>query len=157
MAWIQHVEVTSYLYVFAFDTLQLRGGHRLRPGGQATVIRQVFALLELGLVSTANSPGSGSQTSPTSLLPVRGRLHSLVLSLPLANFITPADCSSWELRLRLRLWEGQTSPWRPAADVISPYSFTLIYLLTSSPGTLAPLGQASKFIILLRLNRRWTS
>jgi hypothetical protein len=57
--------VTSYSYVFAFDTSQLRGGHQLRPGGQATVIRQVFALSELGLAPTANSPGSGSQTSHT--------------------------------------------------------------------------------------------
>ncbi len=37
-------------YVFAPDTSQLRGGHRLRPGGLATVIRQDLAPLELGLV-----------------------------------------------------------------------------------------------------------
>ncbi len=86
-------------YVFVFDTSQLRGGHQLRPGGQATVIRQVFALPELGLVSTANSPGPGPQTSLFLLLVhQRGRLHSLVLSLLLADSIFPADCSSWELR-----------------------------------------------------------
>jgi hypothetical protein len=97
VAWIQDVEVTSYLYVLAPDTVQLRGRHRLRPGGLATVIRQVLAPSELGLVPTANSPGSGSQTSPFSLLVrQRGRLQSL----PLADFIVPADCSSWELRLR---------------------------------------------------------
>jgi hypothetical protein len=45
-----------------------------------------------------------------------------------------------------RLWEGQTSPWRPAADVISPFSPTLTYLSTPTFGTLAPLGQASKFL-----------
>jgi hypothetical protein len=39
---------------------------------------------------------------PFFLLPVRQceRLQSLVLSLPLADFIASADCSSWELRLR---------------------------------------------------------
>jgi hypothetical protein len=57
----------------------------------------------------------------------------------------------------LRLWGVQTSPWRPAVDVISPYSLTLTYLSTHAFGTLAPLGQASKFITLLRLNHRWTS
>jgi hypothetical protein len=51
------------MYVFAPNTLQLRGGHRLCPGGLATVIRQVLAPSELGLFPTANSPGSGSQTS----------------------------------------------------------------------------------------------
>jgi hypothetical protein len=60
------MEATLYLYVFAPDTSQLRGRHRLCPGGLATVIRQVLALLEL--VSTANSPGSGSQTSPLLFL-----------------------------------------------------------------------------------------
>jgi hypothetical protein len=152
------VGVTSYSYVFAFDTSQLRGGHRLRPGGQATVIRQVFALSELGLVSTANSPGSGSQTSliPSSCTST-WTSHSLS-SLLLADFIIPADCSSWELRLHQpTALGGQTSPWRPAADVISPCSLMLTYLFTHVFGTLAPLGQASKFIILLRLNRQWTS
>jgi hypothetical protein len=33
----------------------------------------------------------------------------------------------------------------------------LIYLSILAFGTLAPLGQASKFFTLLRLNRRWTS
>ncbi len=33
----------------------------------------------------------------------------------------------------------------------------MTYLFTYALGTLAPLGQASKFITLLRLNRRWTS
>jgi hypothetical protein len=37
-------------YVFTPDTSQLRGGHRLRPGGLATVIRQDLAPSELGLV-----------------------------------------------------------------------------------------------------------
>jgi hypothetical protein len=36
-------------YVFASDILQLRGGHQLRPGGLATVIRQDLAPSELGL------------------------------------------------------------------------------------------------------------
>jgi hypothetical protein len=51
------------VYVFAPDTSQFRGRHQLCPGGLATVIRQVLAPPELGLAPTANSPGSGSQTS----------------------------------------------------------------------------------------------
>jgi hypothetical protein len=152
--------VTSYSYVFAFDTSQLRGGHRLRPGGLATVIRQVLAPQSWGwflrptrLVPALRRPSSHFCTS--TWMP----LKSLnILSLPLADSIAPADCSSWELRLRqstalnyayvnLRLWGGQTSPWRPAADVISPYSLTLTSLFTHTFGTLAPLGQASKLLL----------
>jgi hypothetical protein len=154
--------VTSYSYVFAFDTSQLRGGHRLRPGGLATVIRQALAPQSWGwilrptrLVLALRRPYFFSCTS--TWIP----LKSLnILSLPLADFIAPADCSSWELRLlyvNLRLWEGQTSPWRPVADVTSPFSSTLTYPSTRSFGTLAPLGQAYKLFLLLRLNRRWTS
>ncbi len=91
------------MYVFAPATSQLRGKHRLRPGGLATVIRQVLAPQSWGWF-----------LRPTRLVPALRRPFSFflyvnvgafkkslnILSLPLADFIAPADCSSWELRLR---------------------------------------------------------
>jgi hypothetical protein len=96
------VVVRSYLYVFTPDTSQLRGGHRHRPGGLATVTRQVLAPSELGLAPTANLPGPGCQTSRffILLLPVRQR-ECLSIDRPKPPFcrlIAPADYSSWELR-----------------------------------------------------------
>jgi hypothetical protein len=49
----------------------------------------------------------------------------------------------------LWFWEGQTLPWRPAADVIIAFFShvdLLLFILSSCLGTLAPLGQASKFL-----------
>jgi hypothetical protein len=100
-----------YVYVFAPDTSQLRGRHWLRPGGMATVIRQVLAPSRLGLAPTANSPGSGSQTSlffASAMSTWTSFKPWMVGSLPFAKFITPADCSSWELRLRLHPDLGRT-------------------------------------------------
>jgi hypothetical protein len=66
---------------------------------------------KLGLVPTANSPGPGSQTSlfPFLYVNVVAFKKSLnILSLPLADFIAPANCSSWELRLRQFMALGGT-------------------------------------------------
>jgi hypothetical protein len=102
VAWIYDVEVTSYVYVFAPDTSQLRGRHQLRSGGLATVIRQVLAPQswagsygQLAWSWLSDVPFSSSCTSTWMPLKVW-----TVSSLPLADFIAPADCSSWELRLR---------------------------------------------------------
>ena len=138
--------MTSYSYVFAFDTSQLRGGHRLRPGGQATVIRQVFALL----CRARAGPYGQLAWFWLSDVPYFFLMYvnvDVTSSLLLADFIVPADCSSWELRLRQPTALGGTDvAGRPAADVIPPYSLTLTYLPTHAFGTLAPLGQASKFL-----------
>jgi hypothetical protein len=50
VAWIQDVEATSYVYVFAFNTLQPRRKHRPCSGGLAMVIRQVLTPSGLGLL-----------------------------------------------------------------------------------------------------------
>jgi hypothetical protein len=60
-------EVTWYVYIFA-NTSLLRGRYWRHPGGLARVIHQVLAPSGLGLAPTANSPGSGSQTSLFLLL-----------------------------------------------------------------------------------------
>ena len=111
------MEVTSYVYVFAPDTSQLRGKHRLRPGGLATVIRQVLAPQSWGwflrptrLVPALRRPSSHFCTS--TWMPLKKSLN--ILSLPLADFIAPADCSSWELRLRQPTASGRNRRRRGA-------------------------------------------
>ncbi len=92
-----------YMYVFTPDTLQLRGRHRLRPGGLATVIYQVLAPTKLGLVPTANLPGPGSQTSLFSLLYVNvDALKSLdSLKRPFCRFHSPSWLQQLETKSKM--------------------------------------------------------
>jgi hypothetical protein len=66
---------------------------------------------KLGLVPTANSPRPGSQTSlfllscTSTWMPLKAWIVS---SLPFADFITTADCSSWELCLHQPMVLGGT-------------------------------------------------
>jgi hypothetical protein len=150
------------MYVFASDTSQLRGEHRLRPGGLATVIRQVLAPQSWGwflrptrLVLALRRPFSFSCTS--TWMP----LKSLnILSLPLADFITPADCSSWELRLRQFTALGGTDVAVAPGGGRHIVFFSHVDL---PPHSLLPSGhwrlwaRLLNFFFLLHLNRRWTS
>jgi hypothetical protein len=117
------------MYVFTPDMSQLRGGHRLRPGGLATVICQVLAPQIWGWFPTANSSGPGSQMSLFLSLYV----NVYAFKKPGPSQASPLPISSPQLTaaagnyayVNLWLWEGQTLPWRPATDVISPFSLTL--------------------------------
>jgi hypothetical protein len=138
------VEVTSYVYVYAPDTSQLRGKHRLRPGGLATVIRQVLAPQSWGWF-----------LRPTRLVLALRRPFSL--SHPLADFIAPADCSSWELRLRQSTALGGTDVAVAPGGGRHIVFFSHIDLPFHS---LLPSGhwrlwaRLLNFFFLLRLNRR---
>jgi hypothetical protein len=79
----------------------------------------------------------------------------MVGSLPFTDFIAPADCSSWELRLRLPPGLGRKDvavapgghPHRRCGSLLAClFTLTLIFLHLFALGTLAPLSQASKFV-----------
>jgi hypothetical protein len=132
--------VTSYLYAFTHDTSQLRGIHRLRPGGRATGISQFLPPSELGLAPTANSPGSGSQTSLFSLsctatwTPLKPGLFQASL-LPISSPQLTAAAGNYTY-INLRFWAGQTLPWCPA-DVIIAF---LVHVDLSSSSRLGDTG-----------------
>ncbi len=71
-----------------------------------------------------------------------------ILSLPLADFIAPADCSSWELRLRQPTALGGTDVAVAPGGVrhIAFFFHADLPFHSFCTGTLAPLGQASKFL-----------
>jgi hypothetical protein len=147
VAWIQDMEVTSSMYVFALDKSQLRGRHRLRPGSLATVIRQVLAPSGLGLAPTANSPGSGSQTSLFLLLLRQcGCPYSLDdMKPPCAKFIAQLTAVAGDYAyIILRIWAGQTSPWRPADVLIANEGF-LALLVHIDPSSSFCLGDTGAF------------
>ncbi len=149
------------MYVFAPNTSQLRGKHRLSPGGLATVIRQVLAPQSWGwflcltrLVLALRCPFSHSCTS--TWMP----LKSLnILSLPLADFIAPADCSSWELRLRQFTALGGTdvAVVPGGGRHIAFFSHVDLPLHSLLPSGYWRLWARLLNFFLLRLNRRWTS
>jgi hypothetical protein len=75
------------LYVFAFDTSQLRGGHRLRPGCLATVIRQVLAPQSWGWFYGQLAWSWLSDVPSLNLVRQRGRFSKTKL-----EYLKPPPC-----------------------------------------------------------------
>ncbi len=156
VAWIQDVEATLYVYVFAPNTSQPRRKHRPCPGGLAMVIRQVLTHSGLGwllrptrLVPALRCPFFHlSKSTWPSLKP--WMVGSLLLPNSSPQLTAAAGNYAYVI---LRIWVGQTSPWH-SADILIPArvslsaicSFTLTLLHLFTLGTLAPLGQASNFL-----------
>ncbi len=150
--------MTSYVYVIAPDTSQLRGGHRLRSGDLATVIRQVLAPQSWGwflrptrLVLALRHPFSFTVRQ-------REYLYSKETSLLLILSPQLTAAAGNYAYVNLWLWEERTSPWRPAADVIIAFfsHADLPFLILSSRGHWRLRARLLNFF-LLRLDRRWTS
>jgi hypothetical protein len=85
-----------------------------------------------------------------------------ILSLPLADFIAPADCSSWELRLRQFTALGGTDVAVAPGGGRHLASFSHVDLpFHSTRSCLRDTGASGPgfyiFMSLLRLNRGWTS
>ncbi len=100
--------VTSYVYVFTQLRQQLRRGHQLRPVGLATVICQVSDSFRVrtgcyGQLAWFRLPDVPFFTFITSLWTSLLASAKCQIDPFYVEFITPADCSSWELQPSLCL------------------------------------------------------
>ncbi len=136
-------------------------------GGLATVICQFFTPLGLGLAPTANSPGSGFQTSPffTRATSMWTSTKPWVVGSPSFDEFnrpswlqqlgtTPMSTSGYgrDRRHCGAQWSSSSPTW-----ILLALLFMLTHFHLFAFGTLEPLAQASKFSILLRSNHRWLS
>jgi hypothetical protein len=155
--------------MYVMFTSQLRGRHQLCPGGQAMVICQVSASVELGLVSTANSPGS--RLSDFLFFPSlhqrgRGRPSSpgwwvTFFLLNLLPQLTAAARNYTYAHLQIWANDVAVAPGRCCRNrqaEISPLSpaFTLTFFLRHLWGHSNHWARLVNYISSLRSDPRWT-